>query len=340
MNIIFDTRVLTHKTYTGVENYTDSLLKYLKKKLKLNIVKPKSDNKYLAHIWNHFILAFKQGDILFCPANIAPLYVPQSKKLIVTIHDVAFLTQPDSFSNLFKNYYKYLMPFVIKRADKIITISEFSKNEILKYYPYAREKIEIIPLGISDRFKVIDSTLKEKVILYVGSLNKRKNFMGVIKAFEMLNRDDYKLQIVGDFSENFTIDDKIKQILLSAKNNKNIEFKRNVSGDELVHIYNNASIFIFPSFYEGFGLPPLEAMACGTPVITSNITSLPEVCADAVIYCDPYSNEDIKNKLESLLDNPNLQNNMIEKGLKHVKSFTWDKSAQKHINLFKKVFES
>jgi len=340
MKLLFDARVLTHKKYTGVENYTKYILENLSKKLQLSIVKPKSSNKYLAHLWSHFILPFKSGDILFCPANTAPIFVPKNKKLIVTVHDVAFLTYPNSFSRLFGFYYRWLIPKVVKRADKIITVSDTSKQKILKYYPYAKKKIKVIHLGLDSEYKVIDNVAKEKIILFVGSLNERKNFSSVIEAFELFNNNDYKLVIVGNFSLNFSINDRTNNILKRAKENKHIEFKTNISDDELVKIYNHAALFIFPSFYEGFGLPPLEAMACGTPVIVSNLSSIPEVCGDAAVYVDPYNIEDIKEKILMVLQNSKLQQELIGKGLEHVKQFTWERAAEEHIKVFKKVLQS
>jgi glycosyltransferase involved in cell wall biosynthesis len=170
-------------------------------------------------------------------------------------------------------------------------------------------------------------------------LNERKNFSSVIKAFELLNRDDYRLILVGNFMQNFSISQETQQVLKRAKKSKNIEFKSNIDDEKLIELYNQAKIFLFPSLYEGFGLPPLEAMACGTPVITSNISSMPEVCQDAAIYTNPHSIEDIKNKLEMLIDDEALQKQMREKGLLHVKEFTWEKSAQKHMEVFKKALQ-
>ena len=121
--------------------------------------KPKTKNKYLAHLWNHFILPFKQGDLLFCPANIAPFFVPKNKKMVVTLHDVAFLTYPDSFSSFFKSYYQWLVPKVIHRADRIITVSQSSKKEIIRYYPQAKNKIEVISLGLDNNFHLLPNIL-------------------------------------------------------------------------------------------------------------------------------------------------------------------------------------
>ena len=339
MKLIFDARVLAHKIYTGVENYAKNILQNITTTLDVNIVKPQTDNKYLAHLWTHFVLPFKAGDILFCPANIAPLFVPRSKKLVVTVHDVAFLTYPDSFSSLFRSYYQWLVPKVIHRADKIITISQASKKEIIKYYPFAKNKIGVISLGLDNSFHLLPNIEKKNQILYVGSLNTRKNFTSVIKAFDLLPYHQYQLVIVGNFSSNFQLDKTTQNLLENAKRNPNIKFKSHISDNELILLYNESKLFLFPSFYEGFGLPPLEAMACGTPVITSNLSSMPEVCGDAAIYIDPHSVEDISQKIQTVLNNEALQQKLINKGLKHIKQFTWEKTTDEHIKVFKEVLE-
>ncbi len=336
MKLIFDARVLNHKVYTGVENYAKNIFENIKKYIDINMSKPKSRNKYIAHLWTHFVLPFKKGNLLFCPANVAPIFVPKGKKLIVTIHDVAFQTYLNSFSTFFRLYYKFIIPINIKRADKIITVSQSSKYEIEKYYPLAKEKIEVIYLGVEQSFKRLNIQ-KKKQILYVGSMNERKNFSSVLKAYALLDRSDYTLVMVGRFASNFALDDATKVLIDTAESNPLIEFKSDVCNDELVKIYNESMLFIFPSFYEGFGLPALEAMACGTPVVCSDVTSLPEVGGDAVVYCDPNNVNDIVEKMEMVLSDENLQHDMIEKGLKRAKQFTWEKAAGEHMRVVEEV---
>lgn len=336
MNILFDGRILTHKIFTGVENYAKNIYENIKETYNINNAKSETSNKYLAHLWMHFILPFKSGNILFCPANVAPLFVPKSKKLVLTIHDVAFLTYPKSFSNFFRIYYKVIVPINIKRADKIITVSNNSKKEIEKYYPKSKGKVEVISLGLDKKFKELNLQKKNQII-YVGSMNERKNFISVIKSFELLNNNDYNLLMIGNFSNNFRLEVESENILKKAKKKQNIRFIQAISNDELIKHYNESKLFIFPSFYEGFGLPVLEAMACGTPVICSNTTSLPEVGGDAVIYCNPYDVNDMKEKIELILNNESLQKEMIKKGLDRAKLFSWEKSANEHIRVFQKV---
>ncbi len=337
MKVLFETRVLMHNHYTGVENYTNNIYNILSKKLQVISLRPKSSNKYLAHLWTQFILPLKNGDLLFSPANIAPIFLPKKKILVVTIHDISFLKFKRTFSILFKLYYQLMIPFVIKRANKIITISNYSKYEIEKYYPNAKNKIEVILLGVDKKYRIIDNIVKKQQILYVGSMNERKNILGVLQAFNKLENKKIKLVIVGNFLSNFNINEKIEKELTNAYLNSNIKFKNDVDNSELVKLYNESLLLLFPSFYEGFGLPVLEAMACGTPVVCSDSSSLPEVGGDAVVYCDAYDIDDIKDKIEMLLDDKDLQKKMIEKGLVQAKKFSWEKSANEHITLFKSL---
>ena len=337
MRIVFDARVLTHQHYTGVENYTAGVLKALSPLVDVMVAKPKCGNKYLTHLWSHFVLPFKKGALLFCPANTAPFFVPKSKKVVLTLHDVAFLRYGESFSPLFKWYYRLIVPHNLRRADSVITISEASKKEITAAYPFAEKKIEVIPLGIGGHFTVMPEITKEKMLLYVGSLNPRKNFASVIKAFLQLERSDYRLVIVGNFTSHFTHDSSTLKVLETAEKHPRIDMLPHIGNMELAGLYSRAALFLFPSYYEGFGLPPLEAMACGTPVIVSSISSMPEVCGDAALYCDPHSIDDIASKISQLLADESLRSVMREKGLAHVKKYRWEAAAQKHLDLFFKV---
>jgi len=211
--------------------------------------------------------------------------------------------------------------------------------QIIKSYPFVKDKIEVIYNGVNtQQFSHINYDDKERYILFVGSLSPRKNIMRLIKAFEVMTlEDDIVLKIVGNFSNIFTLSKEEQEILQKARENKKIIFLENIGNQKLVELYQKAMIFIFPSTYEGFGLPPLEAMACGTPVISSNIAPLSEVCGDAAIYIDPYSVKDIADTMSTLLEDVVLQNDLIKKGFHRVKQFTWDTSAKKYIEVFKKV---
>ncbi len=339
INILFDTRVLTHKVYTGVENYVKIILDGISNKLHVIQAQPNTTNKYLSHLWFHLILSLKKTNIIFCPANIAPIYLSKSTKLVLTLHDLSFLTYSDTFSKIFRYYYNFLIPLNIKKANTIITVSNSSKNEIEKYFPEAIGKIIVIHNGLNPIFKQ-DKTIKKKnQILYVGSLNKRKNFSSVLNLFEKLNDNDFILILVGNFSSNFNLDDETKELITKAKLNKNIIFKQNITDEELVKLYNESKLFVYPSFYEGFGFPILEAMSCGTSVLTSNTTSLPEVGGDAVLYANPNDINDILHKTKQILYSDVLQQDMIDKGLIQSQKFTLDKMIEKHLEIFQRVYD-
>lgn len=346
MKILIDARVLTHNKITGVENYTKSIIENLPNMQDIIIAKPKFKNKYYGHFWQHFILPLKafNYDILFCPANIAPVFLSKKIKLILTLHDISFLTYKDSFSSFFSFYYAFLVPINLRRANKIITVSFYSKKQIITYYPYVEKKIEVIYNGVNEIFKENKNIEKKEQILYVGSLNKRKNFNNLIKAFISLNLKDSThnvkltmLKIVGNFSSNFNLDKKTKKLLKKAKKHPNIEFLENVDDLDLIKLYQSSKIFIYPSFYEGFGLPILESFCCSTSVICSNTSSLKEVAGDAALYCNPYDIEDIKNKIELLLKDDILREYMVNKGKIQSLKFNWKDSASEHIKLFQKV---
>ena len=328
---------MTHKVYTGVENYAKIILDSIANKINITVAKPNISNKYLSHLWLHLVLPFKKTNIIFCPANIAPIYIPKSKKLVLTLHDLSFLTHKDTFSKLFRIYYTFLIPKNIKRASKIITVSQNSKEEILNYFPDAKEKIKVIYHGLNPIFQQDKTIEKKNQILYVGSLNKRKNFTSVIKVFQSLhttpNTQPLTLKIVGNFSSNFNLDNETLELLEKAKTNPNIIFKQNISDEDLVKFYNESKLFIYPSFYEGFGFPILEAMSCGVAVLCSDSTSLPEVGGDAPLYSNPNDLDDMLVKTKQILNDGLLQQEMIEKGLAQSKKFTLEMMTQKHLKV-------
>jgi len=337
MKILIDGRVLTHDKITGVENYTKSIIENMTSSINITVVKPKFKNKYYAHFWQHLILPIKalKYNLLFCPSNIAPIYLPKTVKLVLTLHDLSFIDFPSMYSSIFQKYYRFVIPFNLKRADYIVTISNFSKNRIVEEYPFVKTKISCIYHGVSEKFKSINNK-KENYILYVGSLNEIKNFSSVIKSFKMLESNT-KLIMILPKSKNFSISRENKLLLEDAAFNNQIKIYDYMEQDKLIKYYQDALVFIFPSFHESFGFPVLEAMKCGTPVISSNIKGLKEVAGEAALYCNPYDIDDIKNKMELLLKDNTLQECMVNKGKIQSSKFSWKDSALEHIKLFEKV---
>lgn len=262
-----------------------------------------------------------------------------NKNVVVTIHDIIPHIYPKYYLNnyLERIYYELAIRISIYRSRKIITISDFSKRELIKHYGVKNDKISVVPLAYNSVFRVIDDvnylqkvktkySIKDKYILTIGGSEYRKNVEILIKVFLNSFSDNYKLIVIGNKWRNMDLSAKYK-------NNK-IEFLSNVPETDLVAIYNMAEIFVFPSFYEGFGIPILEGMACGVPVITSNVAAMPEVGGEAALYFDPFDENDIDAKIRQVLYNENLKKEMIFKGLERVKRYTWDKCVKETLNVY------
>ena len=313
----------------------------LKKKIVSQIVK----NPFIKKIVRKIIILSSKNNYnkydLYWQPNFIPNLQVDAKIIVTTIHDFSFILHTEFHPEERVKYFQENFLDNISKSDVIITVSHFVKQEILNRLEFKEKEIRVIYNGVNHNiFKIYNNTqlpfdLPNKFILSVGSIEPRKNLLGLLKAYNLLNKetkDIYKLVLVGfkgwqnqEFME------------LLEKNKTNIIYLGFISDEQLAKVYNRATCFVFPSFYEGFGLPLLESMACGTPVITSNLSALPEVGSDAAIYSNPYNIEDIKDKIELLLNDVILQQNMISKGLERVKEFTWEQSAQKHIKLFEEL---
>jgi glycosyltransferase involved in cell wall biosynthesis len=281
-------------------------------------------------------------DVYFEP-NFIPLQI-RSKRVVATIHDFAFIHHPEWLPNDRRRYFNANFKTSIKRADKIIVPSEFVKKEALGYLGVPEDMVRAIHHGINtDIFRRYDESelkllkvkhdLPENFILYVGSIEPRKNLERLLSAYRMLEsgtRKDVKLVLAG--FEGW----KNKKVLrLIKKFEKDVVFLGYLPDAEIAMLYNLATLFIFPSFYEGFGMPPTEAMACGCPVLVSNTASLPEVCQDAAKYFDPHDPEDIAEGISTLLSDDALRDALSIKGLKRAEAFKWKRSALEHLEIFK-----
>ncbi|MCJ7547015.1 MAG: glycosyltransferase family 4 protein [Deltaproteobacteria bacterium] len=354
MNIYINARFLTQNV-TGVQRYAIEISKRLKKLYPntLFISPKKIMHKDLmnefnglpygifnGHLWEQIVLPHYlkkvNNPLLVNLGNTAPLCY---KKQIITIFDLSFLINPEWFSKKFYYYYQFLIPKIAKNSLKIITISEFSKKEIIRLLHIPEQKIKVIYCGVDTKFRQkisVNELLKNRpknYILSVLSLEPRKNIHNLILAFKKIGLPDIQLILVGSRSNVFA-NNKLKDIIHSKKN---IFFTGYLSDDELIRLYSEAKLFVYPSYYEGFGLPPLEAMACGCPVVVSNAASLPEVCGDAAQYIDPYNVESIAEGINKVLTDEPLRQSLIEKGLERARLFSWEKSAQEHIEVFEEV---
>jgi len=268
----------------------------------------------------------------------------------LTIHDLSFLRYPEFF-NWRKNFWHRLIDVkkLVNKFDHLIAVSQSTKNDIVELLGVVPEKVSVIYSGIdSSYFPVVDVEgldrvriryeLPEKYILYLGNVEPRKNLVGLIRAYNELrdSRPDLsavKLVIAG--ATGWKIGDIFKELELSAYES-DIIFLGYVDKVDKPAIYSLATVFAYPSFYEGFGFPPLEAMACGTPVVTSNISSLPEIVGSAALTVDPHNVSAIANALGQVLSDKNLALKLRQEGFRQVKQFNWESAAQKYLALFEK----
>jgi len=294
----------------------------------------KSVGQHKGHVWEQLDLAsLPAEDWVLSLCNTGPLFRANQ---VIFFHDAQVYAIPQNFDWKFKWWYKALLNIAGRRSKKILTNSEFSKSELIKYTGISEKNFETILLGCEHIKKFIPeqplellSKLKGKpYVLAVSSASPNKNFSSVLKALELLGDKAPHCVIVGQqYSKVF------KESKLSS--DRVIEMGY-VSDETLAGLYENAMCLVFPSFYEGFGLPPLEAMLLGCPVITSNCSSLPEVCGSAALYCDPNDPSTISDSISFLVQNPEKVNALREASKAHAQNFTWKKSATHLLRVLEK----
>lgn len=263
-------------------------------------------------------------NILINLGNTAPLV---RQKQIVVIHDAGVFSTPDAYSWKFRFWYRFLHNSLIKNGSRIVTVSEFSRDDIIRHLHIKSSSISVISEGVDHMQDiVVDSTILSKhnlepgrFVLSVGAAANHKNISALGLLAEKLKEQGVPLVIVGSPGGNLY---QLTQPLKSAC------YTLRVSDGELKALYQNASCFVFPSRYEGFGLPTLEAMACGCPVVAADIASLREVCGDAALFCNPYSSDDIAVRVLNLLSSTHECEELKKKGEIHATKFTWAKAAK------------
>ena len=282
---------------------------------------------------------------LYFEPNFIPVSMRTNKR-VVTIHDFSWKIHSEWHPKERVRYLERNFWRKIDSVDSIIVVSDFIKTQAIEEFALPSEKIHVIHNGFDpDVFKEYNPeqlkairekfNLPQNFVLFVGSIEPRKNLKNLICAYLQLNkniRQKHKLVLVGFKGWN---NKDIMQLLDNSK--EDVEYLGYVSNEELGKLYNLATVFAYPSFYEGFGLPPLEAMASGCPVVTSNAASLPEVCGDAAYYIDPYDIDSISQGIHRVITDKELRNLMVQKGLAKAAEFSWTKSAQQHLKLFTEV---
>lgn len=363
MKIGIDTSILAIDN-AGSAVYTKALLANLKIIDNLNVyelfsygdsgefrrgkLKRKFDNIIRDIFWGQFCLprraSLKGVDVLHCPAFKAPLRCKMP--LIVTFYDIHILRNMSNYNLWFGFYCKLMLKEIAMSADKIITISEFSKKDILDTFPVSPDKVVVTYCGVSERFKVIaDTSIKSAVrkkyrlnkdfILYVGAIQPRKNLKALLLAFSELKKSkriDYALVFAGGSGWR---NKEIHELIQKLNIGDDVMMLGYVSDSDLPVIYNLAEFFVYPSFFEGFGMPVLEAMACGCPVITSDTSSLPEVVGNAGIKINPYSDIELRDAMERLSGDGRLRMEMRVKGLERAKIFSWARCARDTLNVYR-----
>jgi len=286
-------------------------------------------------------------DLIHFPHFNAPILY--SGKRIHTIHDITpkFFPGHKQKSWFRKKAYELAIKTSLKKSSKIITISQNTKNDLINYFQVPEDKIIITFLGIESHFKKVEDYAKIKEIkdrygitkpylFFISAWRNHKNFEGLIAAFEKIKSQGYDYQLVLGGQED-PYYSRISKKIAQSKYKKDIITPGFISDKDLPAFYSAAEIFIIPSFYEGFGIIGLEAMACQTPVISSNTTALPEILGEAALYFDPKNIQKMSAEIIDLINNPEKQNELIEQGLKQIKKYSWEECAQKTLSIYKNI---
>lgn len=345
MKVAIDVSPLkTGHKFRGIGSYTENLIEGLKeiknKDFDFTLIEDKNIplNTGLVH--------YPYFDFFFLT-----LPIKKEKPTVVTIHDTIPLVFPEHYPAGYKGTLKLqIQKLSLKNVKAIITDSENSKKDIFNYLNYPQEKIYVVPLAPGKEFKKINDKdllaktkkkyqLPDNFVLYVGDVNYNKNISGLIKAFASIKDKNLKLALVGKafMDKNVKETQEIFKLVKSLDLEKNIIFLGWVDSEELVAIYNQATVYCQPSFYEGFGLPVLEAMACGCPVVVADNSSLKEICGPAAIMVNADTINSIATGIVSIVNNKAKHDEFAKKGLEWVKQFSWEKTAQKTCEVYRKV---
>lgn len=371
MRIAIDARMLD-APYTGVGRYTKNLTTWLRNIDAQNqyifIVSNNSDSKISPNKnvkivrWGyppfslksilllHKLLAKERIDVFHSPFCVIPLLAkcPQ----VMTVHDLMAIKYPGFFAGrrflarIFgRTYFKIFMTLSLKKAKAILAVSKQIKEDLIDFMPNTQHKITVTHEGVEESFRKIPEerkialfrrvhNLKGKTVLYLGSIRPHKNIDRLIKAFSiLLSQSDVECQLViaGEKDKNLLA---LKSLTNTLGLSNKIVFLDHLSQREVILLMNAADIFVFPSLYEGFGLPPLEAMACGTPVVASNIASIPEVVGEAAILVNPKDEQEIAYAMLRLFTDSNLRQELIEKGYQRIRFFTWNNTAKQTLRIY------
>ena len=349
----YSLEIINHLLQTDDKN---EYILYCKKDIKDKVVVQKAKMVVAGrkkHLWAFTVFAklvkAERPDVVFMPVQTFPFLIrPKGKlKIVITVHDVAFLFFPQHFTFIRRQILRFHTKRAVKFADRVIVPSEATKNDLVRVYGVSPEKIRVVYHGVSGELlkmadkndpRVIGLSGKSPYILYVGSVQPRKNIIRLVRAFDMLKAtgkfNEYKLIICGGKGWLY---EKIYQQMGCSPYSEDIILVGDASNNLLASLYAGATLFVMPSLYEGFGLPVVEAMSFGLPVICADNSSLAEIADGAALLVDAYSPEDIFRKVERILEDGNLRFELSRKGLARAKDFNWEKTAEETLEVIESV---
>lgn len=366
MTIAFDASLATIEKKTGTEYYTAQLL--------ITLAKLDHKNQYILYsdrspkgelsklpknyswkiipfphrLWHQTHLTWEAllhpANVFFEPAHTTPLFMPRRTKLITVIHDLSFVHFPYLYRPIASQYHYFCLKRALKITDKIITPSQYTKNDLINYYHIQQNKITIIPHGYGQELyypkqaKILDKQSRP-YIFYIGRIEEKKNILGMLEAYELLRREQkitHRFLLAGRPGYGY---EKIKKKISSLPSSirSDVVELGYVAESELTELMRNADIFLFTTFFEGFGIPIIEAMASRVPVITSNITSMPEVAGKAALCVDPHNPSEISAALSKIINDRQLRQKLVSKGLTRAAFFSWNNAAKKTLEIIKEI---
>jgi glycosyltransferase involved in cell wall biosynthesis len=286
-----------------------------------------------------------KADLYHSPHYVTPVF--QKAPMVVTVHDLIHLIFPQYLPSKAAYVYARMMFFnTVKRAERIITDSEWSKNDLMRLLNVPGKKIRVVHLAADERFGPMPEShwrpvlkgvmgIEDSYVLFVGNFKPHKNVGGLIDAFRSVPETLCRHLVLAGKGWDRAVD--LQQRAADGNMSRRILVKENLAFGELNALYCGADMLVLPSYYEGFGLPPLEAMACGVPVAVSNAASLPEVCGDAALYFHPGRTAEMAEAMLQLLKNPFLKASCIRKGRERLKQFSWEKTAEETMNVYREA---
>jgi len=308
-------------------------------------------NRFLRLPWEQTVLPLRlkkeRIDAYHGPTFVAPLL--KTCRQAVSILDMTFHLTPERHSLLKRAYFRFMIPQMARRCEKVIAISESTKRDLVSLLEIQAEKICVTHLGVDKRFRPATEeqelarvrrkyNLPSKYILYVGVIEPRKNLETLVDAYQADSfHGEFDLVLAGSLGWGFT---RLLEKIANSHVRNRIQMPGYVADADLPALFNMAAVFVYPSVYEGFGLPVLEAMACGTPVITSQVSSLPEVAGDAAILVDPSDPKAFASALQNVLGDDHLRKSLSERGIQRARLFTWEKTAQKTLEVYRGILGS